>query len=93
MEMMMVGWSAELRGGTVGAIGWMWVSVADGCLGCAVVVVSSAERAVRGTLCWGHLKLLVEMETIGGAMGGTVDWGHGADCDGGGRWELAMDGL
>ena len=27
------------------------------------------------------------------AMGGTVDWGHGADCDGGGSWELAMDGL
>ena len=44
-------------------------------------------------------ELLVEMEGwvswsgIVGAMGGTVDWGHGADCDGGGRWELAMDGL
>ena len=61
----MVGWSMELLSGAVGAIGRMWVSVADGWLGCAVVVVSSAERAVGGTLCWGHLKLLVEMETIG----------------------------
>ena len=68
-------------------------------LGCAVVVVGGAERAVGGTLCWRHLVLLVEMEewmfwsgTVG-AMGGTVDWGHGADCDGGGRWELAMDVL
>ena len=95
----MVGWSAELLSGAVGAIGWMWVAVADGWLGCAVVVVSGAERAVGGTLCWGHLKLLVEMEGwvswsgIVGAMGGTVDWGHGADCGGGGRWELAMDVL
>ena len=89
----MVGWSAELLSGAVGAIRWMWVAVADGWLGCAVVVVSSAERAVGGMLCWEHLKLLVEMETIRGAMGGTVGWGHGADCDGGGRWELSMDGL
>ena len=64
-----------------------------------MVVVGGAERAVGGTLCWGHLKLLLEMEGwvswsgIVGAMGGTVDWGHGADCEGGGRWELAMDGL
>ena len=28
-----------------------------------------------------------------GAIGGTVEWGHGAVCDGGGRWELAMDVL
>ena len=49
MEMMMVGWSAELLSGAVGAIGWMWVSVADGCLGCAVVVVGGAERSVGGT--------------------------------------------
>ena len=62
MEMMMVGWSAELLSGAVGAIGWMWVSVADGWLGCAVVVVGGAERAVGGTLCWRHLVLLVEME-------------------------------
>ena len=49
MEMVMVGWSAELLSGAVGAIGWMWVSVADGCLGCAVVVVGGAERSVGGT--------------------------------------------
>ena len=95
----MVGWSAELLSGAVGAIGWMWVSVADGWLGCAVVVVGGAERAVGGTLCWRHLVLLVEMEdwmfwsgTVG-AMGGTDEWGHGAVCDGGGRWELAINGL
>ena len=80
MEMMMVGWSAELLSGAVGAIGWMWVSVADGCLGCAVVVVRGAERSVGGTLCWRQLILLAEMEewvswagTVG-AMCGTVDW-------------------
>ena len=95
----MVGWSAELLSGAVGAIGWMWVSVADRWLGCAVVIVGGAERAVGGTLCWRHLVLLVEMEdwmfwsgTVG-AMGGTVEWRHGAGCDGGGRWELAMDVL
>ena len=78
MEMMMVGWSAELLSGAVGAIGWMWVSVADGCLGCAVVVVGGAERSVGGTLRWRHLILLAEMEewvswagTVG-AMSGAV---------------------
>ena len=96
MEMVMVGWSAELLSGAVGANGWMWVSVTDGWLGCAVVVVGGAERSVGGTFCWRHLILLAEMEgwvswseTVG-AMGGTVDWGYGADCDGGGGWELVM---
>ena len=97
MEVVMAGWSAKLLIGAVGAIGWMWVAVADGWLGCTVVVGGS--EAVGGTLCWRHLVLLVEMEdwmfwsgTVG-AMGGTVEWGHGADCDGDGRWELAMDVL
>ena len=51
MEMVVVGCSAELLSGAVGAIGWMWmwVSVADGWLGCAVVVVGGAERSVGGT--------------------------------------------
>ena len=49
MEMVMVGWSAELLSGAVGASGWMWVSVADGWLGFAVVVVGGAERSVGGT--------------------------------------------
>ena len=40
----------------------MWVSGADGGLGCAVVVVGGAERSVGGTLCWRHLILLAEME-------------------------------
>ena len=78
MEMMVVGCSAELLSGAVGAIGWMWVSVADGCLGCAVVVVGGAERSVGGTLWWRHLILLAEMEewvswagTVG-AMSGAV---------------------
>ena len=93
----MAGWSAKLLIGAVGAIGWMWVAVADGWLGCTVVVGGS--EAVGGTLCWRHLVLLVEMEdwmfwsgTVG-AMGGTVEWGHGADCDGDGRGELVMDVL
>ena len=80
MEMMVVGCSAELLSGAVGAIGWLWVSVADGCLGCAVVVVGGAERSVGGTLWWRHLILLAEMEewvswagTVG-AMCGTVGW-------------------
>ena len=80
MEMRIVGWSAELLSGAVGASGWMWVSVADGWLGCAVVVVGSAERSVGGTLWWRQLILLAEMEewvswagTVG-AMCGTVDW-------------------
>ena len=78
MEMVVVGCSAELLSGAVGAIGWMWVSVADGCLGCAVVVVGGAERSVWGTLWWRHLILLAEMEewvswagTVG-AMSGAV---------------------
>ena len=62
MEMVVVGCSAELLSGAVGGIGWMWVSVADGCLGCAVVVVGGAERSVGGTLWWRHLILLAEME-------------------------------
>ena len=77
MEMRIVGWSAELLSGAVGASGWMWVSVADGWLGCAVVVGGS--EAVGGTLWWWHLVLLVEMggwvvwsETVG-AMSGTVE--------------------
>jgi hypothetical protein len=45
----MVGWSVELLSGAVGTIGRMWVSVADGWLGCAVVVVGGSERAVGGT--------------------------------------------
>ena len=80
MEMMVVGCSAELLSGAVGAIGWMWVSVADGCLGCAVVVVGGAERSVGGTLWWRDLILLAEVEewvswagTVG-AMCGTVGW-------------------
>ena len=91
----MAGWSAKLLIGAVGAIGWMWVAVADGWLGCAVVVGGS--EAAGGTVCWGHLVLLVEMEdwmfwsgTVG-AMGGAVGWGHRADCDGDGRWELMLD--
>ena len=71
--------------------------MADGWLGCAVVVGGS--EAVGGTLCWRYLVLLVEMEdwmfwsgTVG-AMGGAVGWGHRADCDGDGRWELVMDVL
>ena len=80
MEMRIVGWSAELLSGAVGASEWMWVSVADGWLGCAVVVVGSAERSVGGTLWWRQLILLAEMEEwvswTGpvGAMCGTVDW-------------------
>ena len=54
--MVMIGWSAELLIGAVGAIGWMWVAVADGRLVCAVVVGGS--EAVGGTLCWRHLVLL-----------------------------------
>ena len=79
MELVVVGCSAELLGGAVGAIGWLWVSVADGCLGCAVVVVGGAERPVGGTLWWRHLILLAEMgeELVSwagtvGAMSGTV---------------------
>ena len=75
--MVMVGWSAALLSGAVGAIGWMWVAVADEWLGCAVVVGGS--EAVGGTLWWWHLVLLVEMggwvvwsETVG-AMSGTVE--------------------
>ena len=80
MEMRVVGCSAELLSGAVGAIRWMWVSVADGCLGSAVVVVGGAERSVGGTLWWRHLIPLAEMEkwvswagTVG-AMCGTVGW-------------------
>ena len=69
----MVGWSAELLSGAVGAIGWMWVSVADGWLGCAVVVVGGSE-AVGGTLCWRHLVLLVEMEDWMFWSGQWVPW-------------------
>ena len=57
----------------------MWVSVADGGLGCAVVVVGGSERPAGGMVWWRYLILLAEMEeklvswagTVG-AMGGTV---------------------
>ena len=77
MRMVRIGWSAELLIGTVGAGGWMWVAVVDGCLGCAVVVGGS--EAVGGTLGWRQLVLLVEMggwavwSGVVGAMGRTVE--------------------
>ena len=83
-------WGVLIGGGD----GWL---VCDGWLGCTVVVGGS--EAVGGTLCWRHLVLLVEMEdwmfwsgTVS-AMGGTVEWGHRADCDGDGCGELVMDVL
>ena len=83
----LVGGVAEWR------CGGYWMDVADGWLGCAVVVGGS--EAVGGTLCWRHLVLLVEMEDwmFWSGTVGTVEWGHRADCDGDGRWELVMDVL
>ena len=43
----MIGWSAELLIGAVGAVGWMWVAVVDGWLGCAVVVGGSEAVGAR----------------------------------------------
>ena len=66
-------------------------------MGCAVVV--GGFEAVGGTLWWRHLGLLVEMggwvvwSGIVGAMNGTVEWGHRADCGGDGCGELVMDVL
>ena len=63
-------------------------------MGCAVVVGGS--EAVGGTLCWRQLVLLVEMggwavwSGVMGAMSGTVEWEHMADCDGGGCGEVVM---
>ena len=95
--MVRIGWSAELLIGAVRAVGWAWMAVVDGWVGCAVMVGGS--EAVGGTLWWRHLVLLVEMggwvvwSGIVGAMSGTVEWGHRADCDGDGCGELVMDVL
>ena len=95
--MVRIGWSAELLIGAVRAVGWVWMAVVDGWVGCAVMVGGS--EAVGGTLWWRHLVLLVEMggwvvwSGIVGAMSGTVEWEHRADCDGNGCGELVMDVL
>ena len=95
--MVRIGWSAELLIGAVRAVRWVWMAVVDGWVGCAVMVGGS--EAVGGTLWWRHLVLLVEMggwvvwSGIVGAMSGTVEWGHRADCDGDGCGELVMDVL
>ena len=75
--MVRVGWSAGLLIGAVRAVGWVWMAVLDGWVGCAVMVGGS--EAVGGMLWWWHLVLLVEMggrvvwsETVG-AMSGTVE--------------------
>ena len=78
MEMVVVGCSAGLLSGAVGAIGWLWVSVADGWLGCAVVVVGGSERPVGGTLWWRYLVLLAEMEEELVSWAGTVGAMSGA---------------
>ena len=78
MEMVVVGCLAELLSGAVGAIGWLWVSVADGWLGCAVVVVGGSERPVGGTLWWRYLILLAEMEEELVSWAGTVGAMSGA---------------
>ena len=95
--MVRIGWSAELLIGAVRAVRWVWMAVVDGWVGCAVVVGGS--EAVGGTLWWRKLVLLVEMggwavwSGVMGAMNGTVEWGHRADCDGDGCGELVMDVL
>ena len=92
--MVRIGWSAELLIGSMRAVGWVWMVVVDGCVGCAVVVGGS--EAVGGTLWWRYLVLVVEMggwvvwSGIVGARCGTVEWEPGADCDGDGCGGLVM---
>ena len=72
--MVRIGWSAELLIGTVRAVGWLWVAVVDGWLGCAVVVGGS--EVVGGTLCWRQLVLLVEAWwgcSSDGVLGAKID--------------------
>ena len=77
MGMVRIGWSAEWLIGAVRAVGWAWMAVVDGWVGCAAVVGGS--EAVGGTLCWRQLVLLVEMggwavwSGVVGAMSGTVE--------------------
>ena len=54
------------------------MSVADGWLGCAVVVVGGSERPVGGTLWWRYLILLAEMEEELVSWAGTVGAMSGA---------------
>ena len=62
-------------------------------------MVVGGSEAVGGMLWRWHLVLLVEMggwvvwsETVG-AMSGTVEWEHRADCDGDGCGELVIGEL
>ena len=79
MEMVVAGCSAELLSGAVGAIGWLWVSVADGWLGCAVVVVSGSERPV------GHVVVEI-FDTVGGDGRGVGVLSGDCGCHGWCSW-------